>query len=224
MNIKEKVMNNLNPTPIDDFGAALAMAGLLVTSPVMRSWYRRWGASDAEVQAHLPGDEIVSQPKMEITRAITVQAPVENVWAWLAQIGQERGGLYSYERLENLARCQIKNADRIVPEWQNLEPGDNVRLGPAGYPLFRVVAVEMDKYLVMQACDPVNEQPGPASWMFMLSRLQDNETRLLTRSRNGAEWTFANRLMWSGIVDPLHFVMERRMLIGIKQRAEQLSL
>lgn len=217
-------MQNINPTPIEDLGAALAMAGFLATSPVTRTWYRRWGAGDAEVQAHLPGDEIVPQPKMEVTRAITVQAPVEKVWAWLVQIGQERAGLYSYERLENLARCQIKNGDQIVPEWQNLQPGDNIRLGPVGYPLFRVVALEKEKYLVMQACDPVNEQPGPASWMFMTSRLKNGGTRLITRSRNGAEWTFANRLMWSGVVDPLHFVMERRMLIGIKRRAEQLSI
>ena len=101
-----------------------------------------------------------------------------------------------------------------------MEVGQNVRLGPKGFPLFRITAIEPQRTLVMQGCDPATEQPGPASWVFVVQPLDERSCRLLTRSRNGSEWTFGSRLMWRGIVDPMHFVMERRMLIGIKQRAE----
>jgi hypothetical protein len=213
-------MKNYDPTLLEEAGAAIGIAGLLLTSPILRGWYAGWGATPEEKQAHLPGDEIVAESHMTVTRAITIQAPAEQVWAWLAQIGQERGGLYSYQRLENLAGCQMLNANDIRPEWQALEVGQNVRLGPKGYPLFRITAIEPYRALVMQACEPVSEQPGPASWIFLVTPLGSHETRLLTRSRNGSEWTFGNRLMWRGLVDPIHFVMERRMLIGIQARAE----
>lgn len=211
---------NYNPTLIEEIGAALGIAGLLVTSPLLRGWYAGWGATPEEVSAALPGDEIVALSHMHVTRAIDIQAPAEIVWRWLAQIGQERGGLYSYQHLENLVGCQMHNADAIHPEWQAVTAGQNVRLGPKGFPLFRVTQVDAPHSLVMQACDPVNEQPGPASWVFVIKATGAQSCRLLTRSRNGSEWTMGNRIMWRGIVDPMHFMMERRMLIGIKQRAE----
>jgi hypothetical protein len=93
-------------------------------------------------------------------------------------------------------------------------------LGPKGYPLFRIISIKPGEALVMQACDPATEQPGPASWVFVIEPLEDNTSRLWTRSRNGTEPTIANLLIWRVITEPIHFVMERRMLIGIKQRAE----
>src|SRR5215207_3855373 len=98
---------------------------------VIRPWHLRWGATDEEINKALPGDELVPEPGIESTRAITVNAPVEEVWPWLAQIGQDQGGLYSYEWLENLAGCQMRNADRIHPEWQHRETGETVFLHPA---------------------------------------------------------------------------------------------
>jgi hypothetical protein len=211
---------SLNPTPLEDLGAAMAMGGLLLSCTLLRPWYSRWGLEDGEATRPLPGDEIVPQPTLEVTRAVTIQAPAERIWPWIAQIGHGRAGLYTYERLENLARCQMKNADRIVLEWQRPRPGDNVRLGPKGYPLFRIVAIDPGRALVMQACDPAAEQPGPASWAFVLEPLNDRTTRLLARSRNGVDPTFGNLFIWKGLVEPVHFVMERRMLIGIQRRAE----
>lgn len=211
---------SFNPTVMEEAGAALAMAGLLLFSPLLRPWYSRWGLTAGEASRPLPGDEIVTQPFLQVTRAIRIQAPAEKIWPWLAQIGYGRAALYSYERLENLARCQMKNADWIVPEWQNPQVGENVRLGPKGYPLFRIVSIDPGHSLIMQACDPVKELPAPASWVFTLERLDAQNTCLWTRSRNGAEPTFGNLVMWRVLVEPLHFIMERRMLIGIKQRAE----
>jgi hypothetical protein len=100
-------------------GAAFPWAYALVIRP----WHLRWGATDEEVEKPLPGDELVPEPVIESTRAITVHAPVEAVWPWLAQLGQDRGGFYSYEWLENLAGAWMRNALSIHPEWQHREVG-----------------------------------------------------------------------------------------------------
>jgi hypothetical protein len=97
----------------------------------IRPWHLRWGATEEELSKPLPGDELVPDPAIEPTQAITVNAPVEEVWPWLAQVGQDRGGFYSYEWLENLAGCEMRNADRIHPEWQHREVGEIVFLHPA---------------------------------------------------------------------------------------------
>src|SRR5207248_2313440 len=105
-------------------GAILPWVYLLTVRP----WHHRWGATSEVNTKQLPGDELVPQPEIQSTRAITVNAPAEEVWPWLAQVGQDRGGFYSYEWLENLAGCQMRNADRIHPEWQHREVGETVLL------------------------------------------------------------------------------------------------
>lgn len=107
----------------------------------------------------LPGDELVENPKLNLTQAITIQAPVSQVWPWLVQIGQNRGGFYSYTWLENLVGCQMRNAERVVPEWQDLKGGDVVWLYPEAPPL-RVLAVEHKRAIVLEK-----------SWTFFLHRL-----------------------------------------------------
>src|SRR5919108_5912683 len=115
---------------------ALGDAALALYLLVVRPWMLRWGATDEDLRQPLPGDDLVPNPLTTSTRAITVNAPVEAVWPWLAQIGQDRGGMYSYEWLENLAGCQMRNADRIHPEWQHRAIGEVVKLHPAcGLPL-----------------------------------------------------------------------------------------
>jgi hypothetical protein len=89
------------------------------------------------VSESLPGDELVEHPNVEATHAITINAPVEEVWPWLVQLGQDKGGFYSHSRLENLVGCRLRNADRIVPEFQHLSVGDAVRLHPKAPPLPR---------------------------------------------------------------------------------------
>lgn len=168
---------------LDNAGGAAMIAGTVILRPVLQTRYRRWGASDDEATRRLPGDERVPAPLVTQTLAVTINARAADIWPWLAQIGQERGGLYSYELLENLARCQIHNADRIVPEWE-LGVGDLVRLGPPGYPVHKVVGLERGRWLLLAGADiktgAVPEPPAAGqaeytnySWVFYLHELSN---------------------------------------------------
>ncbi len=189
------------PSPLALLG--LGAAGLYAAAAV--PWMRRWGSTAVERRARLPGDEVVPAPGIQSTRAVTVGAPPEEVWPWLAQVGQDRGGFYSYEWLENLAGCRMRNADRVHPEWQHREIGEEVMMHPArGAP---VVAFTPGRALVLKG------------WgAFVLEPADDGGTRLLARNRvaRGAGAAF-----YAVLVELPHFVMERRMLLGIKHRAER---
>ncbi len=207
--------SNFNPTIIEEGLGALAIAGTIITSPISRSWYSRWGAVKREVSMSLPGDEFVPSPVLESTRAITIQAPAAKVWPWLVHMGLGRGGLYSYQRLENLAGCEMHNADQIIPEYQDLKVGDKVRLVPEGRePYFIVKAVEKDRAIILWGDDP------PTTWAFVLEPANDHSTRLLTRWRQDYERTLGNIIGWRGFTDPINFIMERKLLQGIKARVE----
>lgn len=207
--------NRFNPTLIEEGVGALMIATCIALSPLLRPWYSRWGAADAELEKPLPGDDQVPQPNLKTTRAITIQAPIEVVWPWVVQMGQGRGGLYSYERLENLVGCEMVNADRIMPEHQDLKAGDKVRLTPEGRgPAFDVLSVEPGRAVILGGDAP------PTSWSFILEAIDAQTTRLYARFRQKFEPTFGNVLMWRGITDPISFVMERKLLQGIKARAE----
>ncbi len=215
----------------DNIVGAAMIAGAIVLRPLLQTRYRRWGASEDETTRRLPGDERVPAPLVTQTLAVTVQARAADIWPWLTQIGQERGGLYSYELLENLARCKMRNADRIVPEWE-LHVGDLVRLGPPGFPVHKVVGLERGRWLLLAGADiktgdvPAMPEAGQAeytnySWVFFLQERPDGTTRLITRNRlDYAPRSLAFNLIWQWMTDPIGFVMTRRMLLGIKQRAE----
>jgi hypothetical protein len=107
--------------------AAAVVAGTLIGySRFLRPWHERWGATDEEVAAALPGDELIGKAAGQVTRAITIDAPPEAVWAWLVQLGAERGGFYSYDRLEDLFGLGIHSANAIATEWQSRAVGDRV--------------------------------------------------------------------------------------------------
>src|SRR5450755_1930106 len=106
---------------------AVAVAGILVA----RRWQLRWGATVEESGESLPGDDLISDPDLAATRAITVGAAAGQVWPWIAQLGQGRGGFYSCDFLENLVGCDIHSADQIVPGWQDVEVADQIRLAPS---------------------------------------------------------------------------------------------
>ena len=149
------------------------------------------------------------------TRAITIQAPVTAIWPWLVQMGQGRGGLYSYEQLENLAGCDMHNADRIIPEHQHLEVRDKVRLVPEGCdPYFVMSAIELGRAIILYTDD------SPTTWAFILEPIDDKTTRLIIRCRQDYEPTSGNVIGWRLITDPITFVMERKLLQGIKTRVE----
>ena len=212
----------------ENLGGAIQVAGTLILSPVLRSWYNWWGATTVEVTQPLPGDDLVPVPKLGYTRALTIQASPENIWSWLAQMGQGRGGLYSYDGLENLAGCKIHSVERIIPELQDIQAGELIRLGPQGYPCFAVASVDPARALVLISADPKTGQPvehtaqagkgySIATWQFILKALDEKTTRLLVRQR----LSYSPDLAWVWrLTEPVGFVMERKMLLGIRQRAE----
>jgi hypothetical protein len=200
----------------------------------VRPWQRRWGATDEEVQRVLPGDELIAQPDVKLTRAVTIGAKPADVWPWLAQIGQGRGGYYSYDWLENMAGLKMKSAGGINPEWQQLKVGDIIPAEPGGKG-FKVLAIEPEHFLVMGSVEAVDEgvfegfkQMFPAfTWTFVLEPIDGEQTRVISRFCGKIEPSqslkFAGK--FAGFVfEPIEFVMTRKMLLGIKQRAEQAGL
>ena len=187
--------------------AALAAYALFV-----RPWHLRWGATEEELEMSLPGDELVEHPRLNATRAITISVPVEDVWPWLVQVGQKRGGFYSYTWLENLVGCDMHNANQIVPDWQDLKVGDEVWLHPKAPPL-KVLAIEPGRAIVLEN-----------SWTFCLLPVDDHTTRLIIRGcgqfNPDLKNALLNLILWRGVLEPAHFIMERKMMLGIKQRAE----
>ncbi len=220
---------------LDNLGGALRIAGNLISQPITRSHFRFWGATQADKQRALPGDERVPNPIVLTTMAVTINAPARDVWPWIAQLGQERGGMYSYELLENIARCQMRNADRVVPEWE-MKVGDQMRMGPPGYPVNQVVALERDRWLLMAGADiktgvaaPL-PQPGQTdfvnyTWVLYLDEQPDGTTRLISRTRlDYAPRTRAAQLIWIVFTDPIGCTMMRKMMLTIQQRVEQATV
>jgi hypothetical protein len=178
----------------------------------VRPWHLRWGATEEELKMQLPGDQLVEHPKLNATHAITIDAPVEDVWPWLVQVGQNRGGFYSYTWLENIVGCDMRNAEQIVPGWQSLEVGDKVWLHPKAPPL-KVLAIDPGRAIVLEKC-----------WTFVLRPIDEHSTRLIIRGRGefnpDLKNAVLNFIVWRGVFEPAHFIMERKMMLGIKQRAE----
>jgi hypothetical protein len=208
------------------------VVGTLLLAPLLRRRYNRHGATDAELRQPLPGDELVVRPKLGYTRAITIAAPVETVWAWLVQLGQGRGGFYSYDTLENLVGCDIHSVDEILPGLQQLHVGDLIRSGGDAMPCWQVVEVVPPRVLVLigagtpadpQVPDTVDVVPdrgyAASTWQWVLEPVDgDRRTRLIVRQRE----TYSPDQAWVWhLVEPFNFVMEHRMLQGIRQRAER---
>ena len=179
-----------------------------------------WGARHNEIEAVMPGDELVSSDTPRTTRAITIDAPVEAVWPWLAQIGEDRGGFYSYSVLERAVGARIHNADSVHPEWQRLKVGDTIWLAQRYGPTARqvVAAVQPRSHVVLTSAEDFDRlqqgEKARGAWTFCLRR-DDGRTRLLVRGSGGAVGHF--------VFDIAHFVMEQKMLRGICARAERLG-
>jgi hypothetical protein len=200
-------------------GAGVAATGAYLW--LVRPWHMRWGATTREATQALPGDDQVPNPKQISTRAITIRASAARIWPWLVQIGQGRGGFYTYDWMENLVGCDIHSADRILPEHQQRAVGNRVRLGPKGYPFYTVAGLEPGRALVLRADAPDGEEPPiDETWLFYLAEIDPNRTRLIVRNRRDYEPTLGNVLMWRVLIEPLHFIMEQKMMRGIKSRVE----
>lgn len=184
----------------------------------IRPWHQRWGARPDEVRRTLPGDSLIPHPANVTTRAVSVGAVPRRLWAFLVQIGQGRGGLYSYEGLENLIGCDIRNVEEIRPELQNLAVGDEVRLGPQGYPYYVVEDLAAERHILLRGPQAGTEGH---TWLFLIDPLPDGNARLIVRTRDAYAPTFTNFLIWRIMTEPLHFIMERKMLLTLKRLAEQ---
>jgi hypothetical protein len=171
------------------------------------------------VSDFLPGDDLIPNADMIATRAITIRAGAEHVWPWIAQLGQGRGGFYSYDRLENLVGCNIHSSDRILLELQDIKVGDEIRLAPQVGLL--VAFVEQGRSLVLRGGIPMGKRAAPYDfpWAFALREEPGETTRLLVRER------YVYTRAWARlIVEPtelLSFAMSQKMLRGIRDRAER---
>ena len=175
----------------------------------IRPQHISWGATPAETIMNFPVNEFISSNRVISTRAITINAAKEKIWPWIAQTGQNRGGFNSYYWLENLFGAKMVNADSIHPAWQDPQPGDTVYYGKnEGYALVSFVKQ--------------NEYYSLSGWMFYLQKIDTANTRLIVRypSMEIKQSKFAT-VYYYALFEPLHFIMESGMMMGIKQKAER---
>jgi hypothetical protein len=185
----------------------------------VRPVYLGWGATDQECGEALPGDDLVANADLTATRAITIRAPVAQIWPWIAQLGQGRGGFYSYDFLEDLVGCDIHSVERVVPEWQHIDVGHEVRLAPEVGLV--VASLQRGRSFVLRGGIKMGTTAPPYdfTWAFALRDQPDGTTRLLVRERYAYARPWARLLVEP--VEAISFVMSQKMLRGIKDRAER---
>ncbi|HYB30038.1 MAG TPA: hypothetical protein VEF89_25745 [Solirubrobacteraceae bacterium] len=199
--------------PLLKLVAGLTVAGVY-WFPVRR-WFNRWGTTPEELARAMPGDGLIPDPTNKATGAITVNAPAEDIWPWLVQMGTGRGGLYSYDWLDRLfGFLDRPSATCILPEFQNLAVGDKI---PWGRDELTVSVLEPNRKLALR----LDAHGMQWVWQFRLYPLDDQRTRLVNR---GIERTPKTVLWWLGmrVMEPAAFIMTRRFMLGVKQRAEGL--
>jgi hypothetical protein len=196
-------------------GVALA-AFIAVYVGVFRPRQLRWGATEEEVAREMPGDEIVPRPVFNATRAVTVNARPEEIWPWLVQIGFGRAGWYSYDILDNLGR---HSSEQILPEYQHLEPGDLIPLGPGAESGLYVKDIRPNETMVWW-----EHKRHATSWVWGLYPIDGERTRLITRVRNDYHRTgLSNFIFGLLLIEPADFPLMRKCMLGIKRRAESVG-
>ena len=215
--------------------AALAVLFSLLLLAV-RPWYLSWGATAGEAAATLAGDELLGAPDPSTrgvrvaprvsTRAITIEAPANKVWPWLLQLGQDRGGFYSYELLENMVGTNMRNVDVLRPELQQWKLGDKLwmyppdKLSGAGHGVLQRLDPGRALVFGTRQIGTSTAQPTDGTWAFIVQPIATSTTRLIVRGRSVAVRSAAQRAFDRLVFEPMHFVMERKMMEGIKARAE----
>ena len=198
-------------------GTVLAASGAMTAYPLLlRRWCLTWGTQSGEASRKLPGDELLPEPGLVSTRAIQVDAPPSAIWPWLVQMGPGRGGAYTYDWIENLFGLGMHSADEILPQYQDLKLGDAQHLGRRG-PVLRVAVLEPERALAFRSDD--------GNWVWAFSLVSEGSgTRLISRNRIAARGgPLPARLVNLLVMEPGSLIMERKMLLGIKQRAEHLA-
>ena len=204
-------------------GTALMMWHLVAT-PFIGRRRLRWGTIGSEATDPLPGDDLVPDPKWSYTLGIGIDAPPDAVWPWIAQVGQRRGGFYTYQALENLVGCKITNTSEILPEYQEPALGSEIYLHPTAPPM-RVEIVDPPEAFVLfgSPADIGSETSwGMSTWQFVLRPGSNGTTRFLTRGRSDYTSDWKSRLAFGRFpIEVITFVMSRKMMIGIGRLAEQ---
>jgi len=207
-------------------GAAIGAVGY---AALVRPRHLRWGSTWRERGRIWAGDEFMPEPLTQSTRVITIHAPAERVWPWIAQIGQDRGGFYSYTSLENLVGAEMKNADDIHPEWQHRNVGEKVWLGtPSKFDgkAYMIVARWISGRSMVLVAPPDWDRISDGKpainmvWSFLVEPLSPESCRLIARSLGGPAQTTSGKLANYMFWEPAHFIMERGMMLGIKSRVE----
>ncbi len=193
-----------------------AGAGVIAYPLLFRRQCLTWGATAEEVARKLPGDDLLSEADIVSTRAVAIDAPPGAVWPWLVQMGSGRGGAYTYDWIENLLGLHMHSARQILSQFQDLKVGDELPLGP-GRPVMRVEVCDPEQTLAIRFAD------GNWVWIFALFA-EDGRTRLISRNRIAAPGApVPVRVFNMLVMEPGSLVMERKMLLGIKRRAEGLA-
>jgi len=181
---------------------------------LIRPWQFRWGATDEEIERPMPGDDIVGKPSFNATRAVTVNAPANNIYPWIVQMGINRAGWYSYDLLDNLGK---RSSEKILPEHQNIQIGDLVPMSPDGKQGTWVKDFGKNQWMLWW------DQKGDSSWAWGIYPEGENQSRLVTRVRMKYRW-FSSAVLFNLLIEFFDMPMMRKSLLGIKRRAEAMSI
>ena len=232
----ESTMTNKKPQPTFSLrqiligleGIAIIIACYLTF--FLKPWRDVWGTTQDKNEEVFHVDEFIPNPSGKFTHAIFINAPVNEIWPWIAQIGQGRGGFYSYEALENIAGLQIYNASEILDEFQNLQLGDRISFGAGTeYPIIYLepphsmaIAVWYDRDLDKKY-DPTVGHPSnflQTTWLWHIESISPDQSRLYSRNRLKLPTSWKNKIL-AFFMEPVVFAVDRKMLLGIKKRAER---
>ena len=181
---------------------------------LIRSWQLRWGATDKEIERSMPGDDIISNPSFDATRAVTIHAPANNIYPWIAQMGVTRAGWYSYDLLDNLGK---PSAESILTRHQNIQVGDVIPMSPDGKQGMRVKDFRKNDWMLWW------DSKGDSTWVWGIYLEGENSSRLITRVRFKYRW-LSFSIIFSMFVEFFDLPMMRKSMLGIKRRAEAKSI
>jgi hypothetical protein len=196
-------------------GKGLLVAGAAVAAyfAFLRDWHMHWGATPGEAAGAVAGDDLLPNANIVATRVVGIDAPPGAIWPWLVQMGPGRGGAYTYDWIERRLGIDIRNADRVMPEFQGLKVGDEIPM--PGYSM-RVERLDPERALVVRSSNHA------WVWSFEL-RPTGGHTRLISRNRFDTAAMPARDLIAYPVIEPGSWLMERKMLLTIKERAERLA-